>query len=93
MSFSQISGTIPLIKCQRLVLSYHPCVFIRDLLDDFDLAISLFPGEQDLRSLSQAINLSAAALTQDPRQLPGHLLDRLERIQVGTDSCQLCLNH
>lgn len=68
-----------------LALTFCRCAFIRDLLDDFDLTISLFPGEQDLRSLSQAINLSAAALTQDPRQLPGHLLDRLEHIQVGTD--------
>lgn len=66
------------------------CLHTQDLLDDFDLAISLFPGEQDLRSLSQAINLSAAALTQDPRQLPGHLLDRLERIQSLQDLLTEC---
>ncbi|XP_062599748.1 NACHT domain- and WD repeat-containing protein 1-like, partial [Saccostrea cucullata] len=58
------------------------CLPTEDLLEDFALARSLFPGEDDLQMLSQAINLSSAALSLDPRQLPSHLLDRLENSEV-----------
>ena len=50
--------------------------------DDFTLALNVFPGEEDLIYLSQAINLSGPALSQDPRQLPAQILDRLENTQV-----------
>ena len=54
----------------------------REMLDDFTLALSVFPGEEDLIYLSQAINLSGPALSHDPRQLPAQILDRLENTQV-----------
>ena len=57
-------------------------VFIREVLDDFTLALSVFPGEEDLIYLSQAINLSGPALSHDPRQLPAQILDRLENTEV-----------
>lgn len=90
-----MSGNLPDLKKECLLnfdflIHNLLCLHTQDLLDDFDLTISLFPGEQDLRSLSQAINLSAAALTQDPRQLPGHLLDRLEHIQGLQDLLTQC---
>ncbi|XP_061186244.1 NACHT and WD repeat domain-containing protein 2-like [Saccostrea echinata] len=66
------------------------CLQTEDLLDDFALARSLFPAETDLEMLSQAINLSSAALSLDPRQLPSHLLDRLENSECHKDLLAQC---
>nr|XP_022300895.1 NACHT and WD repeat domain-containing protein 2-like [Crassostrea virginica] len=75
------------------LISKMSCLPTALVQDDFTLALSVFPGEEDLIYLSQAINLSGPALSHDPRQLPAQILDRLENtefqsLQGFLDQCR-----
>ena len=56
------------------------------LLDDFRMAVNVFPEDEELQLLYDTIALSANALKLEPRQLPSQLIGRLFNMQDDASS-------
>ncbi|XP_077979004.1 NACHT and WD repeat domain-containing protein 2-like [Glandiceps talaboti] len=52
---------------------------LRDVMDDFKLATSTFPGDIDIRTIKETLQLSEEGILLSPYQLPGQLLGRLTK--------------
>ncbi|XP_076114826.1 uncharacterized protein LOC143082831 isoform X2 [Mytilus galloprovincialis] len=53
---------------------------LRELVEEYQTALLTEPGDMDLRTLSDAIQLSGEALTKDPRQLASQMVGRLHGV-------------
>ena len=54
--------------------------YFSDVIDDFNNAIKKYPGDDDLKLLRNVLRLSEDALKNDPKQLAGQILGRLEQV-------------
>lgn len=53
---------------------------LRELVEEYQTALLTEPNDHDLRTLSDAIQLSGIALSKDPRQLASQMVGRLQGI-------------
>jgi WD40 repeat protein len=60
-----------------------PCSLV---MDDFRMAVNVFPEDEELQLLYDTIGLSVNALKLEPRQLPSQLIGRLFNMQEDASS-------
>lgn len=53
---------------------------LRELVEDYQTALLVEPGDMDLRTISDAIQLSGGALVKEPKQLASQMVGRLHSI-------------
>lgn len=55
---------------------------LRELVEEYQTALQVDPNDMDIRTLSDAIQLSGEALTKEPRQLASQMVGRLHGIVI-----------
>ena len=65
----------------RFLLTNLQASSLRDVMDDYDFALQYYPGDDDVRTVKETLQLSTLALESHPEQLSSQLLARIKPSQ------------